>query len=140
MPRVTRTGRTRANNTRQRTARAKTVAKARGATKAIYKQPYVPATVKRDTSIAALSRAVSKLQRSQIGPYQKSVQFVKVTSGEGLIGWDDRPVIFMANDFTEANEIFTVNTTTGVTSAVPAKKFDKLDSGFVCKKCTWTGN
>ena len=65
---------------------------------------------------------------------------VKMTSGEGLVGWEDRPIIFMANDFTEANEIFTVNTTTAVTSAFPAKKFDKLDSGFVCKKCTWTGN
>lgn len=86
--------------------RAATVAKARGAVKTIQRKTYVPRQVKNTQSVVALSRAVAKLQRSQLGLYQKRFENVQVPPTISAAGWSfdkDHPMCFMANNFMKTN-------------------------------------
>ena len=82
--------------------------------------PPVSVKAKANTnSIVQLQRDVKNLKLSQIGPYQKQVQYLNLDNTLGqVVGYSNIPIAFQVNDFTETNKIFTANTTTFVTSAV----------------------
>ena len=92
-----------AARTIQAAARKRAFTKARGGLKKvarIQRQPYAPQRVKNTASIATLSRAVNRLQKQQLGQYQKLCQQTGFyPSGVGSGFSRTRPICFMANQF-----------------------------------------
>ena len=89
-----------AARTIQAAARKRAFTKARGGLKKvarIQRQPYAPQRVKNTASIATLSRAVNRLQKQQLGQYQKLCQQTGFyPSGVGSGFSRTRPICFMA--------------------------------------------
>ncbi|AXQ65668.1 MAG: putative capsid protein [Circoviridae sp.] len=96
----------------------------------IQRKMFVPQRIKNTASISSLSTAVRRLQKSQIGPYQKRLEHVELDSAD--MGSDDfnfeRPICFQMNDFTNDCKLHTTNLTTH--NSMQLKGWTQMPSQF----------